>query len=251
MNKPPGSREVRVHRLVPSKRREVRLSREEDVHLVVGVCVGILRLAPAVGLGHRTPSRATLRPDPRGVRVLRRDLWLPPHPRPAGPLGRALWPGARPRHHARAGPVALPATAVAGQPDRAGRPSPPHPRPPPPGPHPRALVARDFTPERPGQKFVGDITYIPTWEGWLYLATVIDCHTNMVVGYAMDDNYKTPLIVEALTQAADRTTLVADAIFHSDRGSNYCSEEFAVTIAEVGMRQSVGRTGICYDNAMA
>ena len=113
------------------------------------------------------------------------------------------------------------------------------------------LVARDFTAERPGQKFVGDITYIPTWEGWLYLATVIDCHTKMVVGYAMDDNYKTPLIVEALTQAADRTTLVADAIFHSDRGSNYCSGEFAATIASVGMRQSVGRTGTCYDNAMA
>jgi putative transposase len=113
------------------------------------------------------------------------------------------------------------------------------------------LVARDFTAERPGQKFVGDITYISTWEGCLYLATVIDCHTKMVVGYAMDDNYKTPLIVEALTRAADSTTLVPDAIFHSDRGSNYCSHEFAATITEAGMRQSVGRTGICYDNAMA
>jgi putative transposase len=113
------------------------------------------------------------------------------------------------------------------------------------------LVARDFTAKRPGQKFVGDITYIPTWEGWLYLATVIDCHTKMVVGYAMDDNYKTPLIVEALTRAANSTTPVPDAIFHSDRGSNYCSREFAATITEVGMRQSVGRTGICYDNAMA
>jgi putative transposase len=112
-------------------------------------------------------------------------------------------------------------------------------------------VARDFTAEQPGQKFVGDITYIPTWEGWLYLATVIDCHTKMVVGYAMDDNYKTPLIVEALTRAANTTTLVPDAIFHSDRGSNYCSREFAATITELGMRQSVGRTGICYDNAMA
>ena len=66
----------------------------------------------------------------------------------------------------------------------------------------------------------------------------------MVVGYAMDDNYKTPLIVEALTRAADSATLVSDAIFHSDRGSNYCSREFAAAIAEVGMRQSVGRTGI-------
>jgi transposase InsO family protein len=81
------------------------------------------------------------------------------------------------------------------------------------------LVARDFTAERPGVKFVGDITYIPTWEGWLYLATVIDCHTKMVVGYAMADNYKTPLIAEALTRAASNTELVPDAIFHSDRGS--------------------------------
>ena len=113
------------------------------------------------------------------------------------------------------------------------------------------LVARDFTAERPGVKFVGDITYIPTWEGWLYLATVIDCHTKMVVGYAMADNYKTPLIAEALTRAASNTELVRDAIFHSDRGSNYTSREFAATISELGMRQSVGRTGICYDNAMA
>jgi transposase InsO family protein len=67
----------------------------------------------------------------------------------------------------------------------------------------------------------------------------------------MDDNYKTPLIVEALTRAADRTALAPDAIFHSDRGSNYCSREFATTIAALDMRQSVGRTGICYDNAMA
>ena len=71
------------------------------------------------------------------------------------------------------------------------------------------LVARDFTAAQPGEKFVGDITYIPTWEGWLYLATVIDCHTKMVVGYAMDDNYKTPLITEALTRTADRTTPVS------------------------------------------
>src|SRR3954453_8202630 len=97
------------------------------------------------------------------------------------------------------------------------------------------LVARDFTAEQPGQKFVGDITYIPTWEGWLYLATVIDCHTKMVVGYAMDNNYNTPLIIEALTHAAGQTTLPTDAVFHSDRGSNYCSREFATTLAEVGM----------------
>jgi putative transposase len=113
------------------------------------------------------------------------------------------------------------------------------------------LVARDFTADQPGQKLVGDITYIPTWEGWLYLATVIDCHTKMVVGYAMDDNYKTPLIADALGRAAHATTFVADAIFHSDRGSNYTSHDFAAVVTELGLRHSVGRTGICYDNAMA
>jgi hypothetical protein len=82
------------------------------------------------------------------------------------------------------------------------------------------LVNRDFTADAPGEKMVGDITYIPTWEGWLYLATVIDCHTKKVVGYAMDDNYKTPLIVEAVRMAARNLTFAPDAIFHSDRGSN-------------------------------
>jgi putative transposase len=113
------------------------------------------------------------------------------------------------------------------------------------------LVGRDFTAPAPGEKLVGDITYIPTWEGWLYLATVIDCHTKMVVGYAMDDNYKTPLISRAIRHAADQTTLASDAIFHADRGSNYTSAEFAATLTSLDLRQSVGRTGICYDNAMA
>lgn len=113
------------------------------------------------------------------------------------------------------------------------------------------LLGQDFTAEAPGEKMVGDITYIPTWEGWLYLATVIDCATKMVVGYAMADHYKTPLIQEALRHAAGRLELAPDAIFHSDRGSNYTSYDYAVTIAELGLLRSVGRTGICYDNAMA
>jgi putative transposase len=113
------------------------------------------------------------------------------------------------------------------------------------------LLEQDFTAEAPGQKSVGDITYIPTWEGWLYLATVIDCHTKMVIGYAMADNYKTPLIQDALRHAADRHEFAPGAVFHSDRGSNYTSYDFAATITELGLRQSVGRTGICYDNALA
>ena len=113
------------------------------------------------------------------------------------------------------------------------------------------LVQRDFTADAPGLKMVGDITYIPTWEGWVYLATVIDCHTKAVVGWAIDDNYKTPLIEKAITMAAKNHPLAGGAIFHSDRGSNYTSAQFASTLENLGLRQSVGRTGICYDNAMA
>ncbi|WP_331773043.1 IS3 family transposase (plasmid) [Embleya sp. NBC_00888] len=82
------------------------------------------------------------------------------------------------------------------------------------------LVGRDFGASAPGEKLVGDITYIPTAEGWLYLATVIDCCTKEVVGYAMDDHYRTPLISRAIRNAARNRTLARDAIFHSDRGSN-------------------------------
>jgi putative transposase len=91
---------------------------------------------------------------------------------------------------------------------------------------------------------VGDITYISAWEGWLYLATVIDCHTKAVIGYAMDDNYKAPLIADAIRMAAHNVPLPVDAIFHSDRGSNYTSTALADAFADLGIRQSVGRTGI-------
>ena len=113
------------------------------------------------------------------------------------------------------------------------------------------LVNRDFTAAEPGQKMVGDITYIPTWQGWVYLATVIDCATRKIVGWAMDDNYKTLLIKKAIRMAARNLDLPEGALFHSDRGSNYTSGEFAEELKRLGIRQSVGRTGICYDNALA
>jgi transposase InsO family protein len=113
------------------------------------------------------------------------------------------------------------------------------------------LLARDFTATAPGTKMVGDITYIPTWQGWVYLATVIDCHTKEVIGWAMDDNYKTPLIEAAIQMAVRNHDIRPAAIFHSDRGSNYTSDQFARTLRELNIRRSVGRTGICYDNAMA
>jgi transposase InsO family protein len=113
------------------------------------------------------------------------------------------------------------------------------------------LVNRDFTADEPGRKMVGDITYIDTWEGWVYLATVIDCATRKIVGWAMDDNYKTPLISRAIRMAARNLDLPEGAVFHSDRGSNYTSAEFAGVLKELGVMQSVGRTGICYDNALS
>jgi transposase InsO family protein len=113
------------------------------------------------------------------------------------------------------------------------------------------LLGRDFTAETPGTKLVGDITYIPTWEGWVYLATVIDCYSKKIVGYALDDHYRTPLISTAIRRATAGSNVADGAIFHTDRGSNYTSHEFHTTLNELGMRHSVGRTGICYDNAMA
>ncbi|MCX5207675.1 IS3 family transposase [Streptomyces sp. NBC_00237] len=113
------------------------------------------------------------------------------------------------------------------------------------------LVGRNFIADAPGEKLVGDITYIPTGEGWLYLATVLDCCTKEVIGYAMDDHYQTPLISRAIRNAARNRKLSKGAIFYSDRGSNYMSGEFGKTLERYGLRRSAGRTGICFDNAMA
>lgn len=113
------------------------------------------------------------------------------------------------------------------------------------------LVCRDFTAAVPGTKMIGDITYVPTWEGWVYLATVIDCYSKKVIAYAMDDNYKTPLITTAIRRAAHNERLAPRAIFHTDRGSNYTSYEFGKVLKDLDLRRSMGKTGICYDNAMA
>ena len=112
------------------------------------------------------------------------------------------------------------------------------------------LVRRDFTATAPGTKLVADITYIKTWAGWLYLATVIDCFTKACIGYAMADHMRTSLVVEALNMAGERYDITG-AIFHSDRGTQYMSEEFAVAAGKFSLQRSVGRTGVCYDNAQA
>ncbi len=113
------------------------------------------------------------------------------------------------------------------------------------------LVHRDFTATAPGVKLVGDITYIPTWDGWVYLATVIDCYSKKVIGYALDDHYRTPLISTAIRRATATHEVASRAIFHTDRGSNYTSAEFHTTLTTLDIRHSVGRTGVCWDNAMA
>jgi transposase InsO family protein len=113
------------------------------------------------------------------------------------------------------------------------------------------LVARDFTADVPGTKLVGDITYLPTWQGWLYLATVIDCHTKACIGYALAEHLRADLVIDALQMAARNYTLADGAIFHSDRGTQYTSRSFAEAAAELGVRRSVGRTGSCFDNALA
>lgn len=113
------------------------------------------------------------------------------------------------------------------------------------------LVARDFTADKPGVKCVGDITYIKTWEGWLYVATVIDCFNKEVIGYAMAEHMRTELVTDALDMAARNHQLEQDCIMHSDRGTQYMSAEYSATLKEFGLRQSVGRTGVCWDNALA
>ena len=114
------------------------------------------------------------------------------------------------------------------------------------------LVGRDFHADAPGLKWVGDITYIPTWVGFCYLATVLDCCTKKVVGYAIADHMRTALIQDALTMAVKNCPHTRGVtIFHSDRGSQYTSEAFAHTLSDYGIRASCGKTGVCWDNAWA
>jgi transposase InsO family protein len=114
------------------------------------------------------------------------------------------------------------------------------------------LVGRRFAPAKPDVAWVGDITYIRTGEGWLYLASVIDLGSRRLLGYSMADHMRTDLVADALNMAAaTRGGRTAGIIFHGDRGSQYLSGEYRQLVAELGMVQSVGRTGVCWDNAVA
>jgi putative transposase len=113
------------------------------------------------------------------------------------------------------------------------------------------LIKRDFTSPAPTIKLVGDITYLKTGEGWLYLATVIDLCTRMVVGWSLADNMKSELVIDALAMAHTRGYVAENGIFHSDLGSQYTSKAFSQFTNSIGVRLSVGRKGTCFDNAVA
>jgi transposase InsO family protein len=114
-------------------------------------------------------------------------------------------------------------------------------------------VRRDFTTDaaQVNSRWCGDITYISTWEGWLYLATVIDIASRRVVGYAMADHLRTELVAGALANAVAARDPAPGVIFHSDRGCQYTSGEFAALAGDCQVELSHGRTGQCWDNALA
>jgi putative transposase len=113
------------------------------------------------------------------------------------------------------------------------------------------LIGRDFTAAGPNQRWCGDITYIKTWDGWAYLATVIDLHSRAVVGFAIADHMRTELLTAALDMAITVRRPPAHVIFHSDRGTQYTSSEFDRYCKRNNIRRSLGRTGTCYDNAVS
>lgn len=113
------------------------------------------------------------------------------------------------------------------------------------------LIGRDFTAQEANTGWCGDITYVKTWEGWAYLATVIDLHSRALVGWAIDDHMRTDLVTDALDMAIRNRRPAAGVIFHSDRGTQYTSNEFDTYCRDNNIRRSLGRTGICYDNAVS
>jgi len=113
------------------------------------------------------------------------------------------------------------------------------------------LLERHFKYSQPNQAWVGDITYIPTGEGWLYLAIVKDLYIKKVVGYAFGNRIDTQLTLASLDMAVRRQKPKQDLIFHSDRGVQYTSNAYRQALEQYGIRQSMSRKGDPYDNAVA
>ena len=113
------------------------------------------------------------------------------------------------------------------------------------------LLEQDFSASAPNLKFVQDITYLPTDEGWLYLAVVVDLYSRQVVGWAMDKHMKAGLVCDALKMALWRRGMPRGVIVHSDRGSQYCSNAYQEIVNKNGLLCSMSKRGDCYDNACA
>lgn len=113
------------------------------------------------------------------------------------------------------------------------------------------LLAQDFTATAPNQKWVGDITYLWTDEGWLYLAVVIDLYARRVVGWAMAERMTADLVCAALTMALWRRQMPKGVLVHTDRGSQYCSKDYQSLIRQHQLLCSMSAKGNCYDNAVA
>jgi putative transposase len=110
-------------------------------------------------------------------------------------------------------------------------------------------LAREFQAAAPDQKWVGDITYILTAEGWLYLAVVLDLYSRKVVGWSMSTEMRTDLVLDALNMAVTDRKPRPGLLFHSDRGVQYASERFRARLQQLGIQQSMSRKGNCWDNA--
>lgn len=111
------------------------------------------------------------------------------------------------------------------------------------------LVSRHFVAQRPDELWVADITYVPTWEGFLYLAVVMDVFSRRIVGWSMEVHLRTELVMAALTMALHQRK-PENVIHHSDQGCQYTSIAFGIRCKDAGVRPSMGSTGDCYDNAM-
>ena len=113
------------------------------------------------------------------------------------------------------------------------------------------VLDRDFTATRPNQKWVSDITYIRTDEGWLYVTVVIDLYSRKVVGWSMDDHMRASIVMKAFNMAVAHRRPTSDLLFHSDRGSQYASDVFRNRLDFLNVTQSMSRKGNCWDNAPA
>jgi len=113
------------------------------------------------------------------------------------------------------------------------------------------ILDREFKADKPNDKWVSDITYISTLEGWLYLSSVIDLYSRKVIGWSMSDTIDSKLVCDSLEMALSKRKDVYGCIFHSDRGSQYTSESVRNKLLESNIIQSMSRKGNCWDNAVA